>query len=326
MPEGLSRLREALADRYLVQNELGRGGMAVVYRAQDIKHDRPVALKVLRPSIAAVLPADRFLREIRVTARLQHPNILPLFDSGEASHQLYYVMPYFEGDNLKTVLSQEGNLGVQESVAITTALASALEHAHRIGIVHRDLKPENILFQERQPLIADFGVALAVQVVAGERITGTGVSVGTPQYMSPEQAAGEPDLDGRSDIYSLGCLLYEMLGGRPPHEGRTPQGTFARVVVEPPAPIASLRGNVPPHVEDALSRALEKDPINRFQSASDFASALKLPTAQFPVMLKREGRISGAVARLDTKYKKVMIRIVWIAVGALLGLTLGKLF
>ena len=219
MNDPLDRLKAALTDRYEIQEEIGAGGMATVYLAHDVKHDRKVALKVLRPELAAVIGAERFLQEIKVTANLQHPHILPLHDSGEADSFLYYVMPLVEGESLRERLHREKQLPVGDALEITKAVASALDYAHRHGVIHRDIKPENVLLHDGQALIADFGIALAVSQAGGTRLTETGLSVGTPHYMSPEQAMGDRELDARSDVYSLGAMLYEMLVGEPPFTG-----------------------------------------------------------------------------------------------------------
>ena len=221
MSDQLERLKTALADRYTIQEEVGAGGMATVYLAEDLKHHRQVALKILRPELAAILGAERFLKEIEVTANLQHPNILPLYDSGEADTFLYYVMPYIEGESLRDKLNREKQLGVEETVEIAKSVAAALQYAHERNVVHRDIKPENILLQSGQALVADFGIALAVSAAGGTRLTETGLSLGTPHYMSPEQATGDRELDTRSDVYSLGAVVYEMLTGDPPHTGNT---------------------------------------------------------------------------------------------------------
>ena len=275
MADTLASLTAALTDRYRIQREIGQGGMATVFLARDTKHDRPVALKVLRPELGAVLGVERFLSEIRVTANLQHPNVLPLFDSGEANGLLFYVMPFVDGESLRTRLTREKQLPIDEAVRITVALASALDYAHRNGIIHRDLKPENILMQAGQPVIADFGIALAVRNAGGNRVTQTGLSLGTPQYMSPEQATGDREIDARTDIYSLGAVTYEMLTGEPPHTGSTAQAVIARVLTEKPRGVRVSRPNVPPHVEQAIEQALEKLPADRWETAQQFADAVQ---------------------------------------------------
>src|SRR5574342_103638 len=226
----ISSLRSALAERYAIEREIGAGGMATVYLARDLRHDRLVALKLLNPELGAVLGVERFLAEIKVTANLQHPNLLPLFDSGEAEGLLFYVMPFVEGESLRARLDREKQLPIDEAIRIAVAVANALDYAHSHHVIHRDLKPENILLQAGQPVVADFGIALAVSNAGGTRVTQTGLSLGTPQYMSPEQAAGDRVIDGRSDIYSLGAILYEMLTGEPPHTGATVQAIIARVL------------------------------------------------------------------------------------------------
>jgi len=271
------RLAAALADRYRIERELGQGGMATVYLAEDLKHHRQVAIKVLKPELAAVLGADRFVQEITTTAQLQHPHILPLFDSGTADGFLYYVMPYVEGESLRDKLNRETQLGVDEAVKITREVADALDYAHRQGVVHRDVKPENILLHDGRPMVADFGIALAVSAAAGGRMTETGLSLGTPHYMSPEQATAEPDITGRSDVYSLASVLYEMLTGDPPHVGSSAQQIIMKIVTEEAAPVTKLRKSVPPNVAAAVSKALEKLPADRFRSAQAFAEALADP-------------------------------------------------
>lgn len=270
----VEQLNTALADRYRIDGEIGSGGMAIVYRAHDIRHDRSVALKVLNPELGALLGPTRFLAEIRVTANLQHPNLLPLFDSGEANGLLFYVMPYVEGESLRSRLTRERQLPIDEAVHIAASVAGALEYAHVHGVIHRDLKPENILMQAGQPMVADFGIALAVKKAGGERITHTGISIGTPQYMSPEQATGDRVIDGRSDIYSLAAVLYEMLTGDPPHTGNTLQSIVAKVLVEDVPSVRVTRPNVPEHIAHAISRGLEKLPADRWSSARAFGDAL----------------------------------------------------
>ena len=269
-----ARIAASIAGRYTIDREIGHGGMATVYLARDIKHSRPVALKILDPDLGAVLGVERFLAEIRVTANLQHPNLLPLFDSGEINGTLFYVMPYVEGESLRDRLSREKQLPISDAIHIATAVASALDYAHRHGIIHRDLKPENILLHEGQPLVADFGIALAVSNAGGARVTQTGISLGTPQYMSPEQATGDRAIDARTDVYALGAVLYEMLTGDPPHLGGTAQSIIAKVLTERPRPIRSARQSVPSHVDRSVLRALEKLPADRFATAQEFSAAL----------------------------------------------------
>ena len=275
--EAPSKLIAALADRYTIERELGSGGMATVYLAHDLKHDRKVALKVLRPELAAVIGAERFLAEIKTTAALQHPHILPLFDSGHADGFLFYVMPLIEGESLRDRLTREHQLPVDDAVRLAKEIASALDYAHRHGVIHRDIKPENILLHDGQAQVADFGIALAVSHAGGNRMTETGLSLGTPGYMSPEQATGERTLDARSDVYSLGCLLYEMLAGEPPHTGPTVQAVIAAVVTKDPIPLGERRKTVPLGVQIAVQKALAKLPADRFATAEAFAKALSEP-------------------------------------------------
>jgi Tol biopolymer transport system component/tRNA A-37 threonylcarbamoyl transferase component Bud32 len=270
-----NRLVIAMADRYLIERELGQGGMATVYLAQDLKHDRKVALKVLKPELAAVLGADRFVQEIKTTASLQHPHILPLFDSGTADGFLYYVMPFIEGETLRDRLNRETQLGVDEAVRITREVADALDYAHRRGVIHRDIKPENILLHDGRPMVADFGIALAVSAAAGGRMTETGLSLGTPHYMSPEQATADKEISGRSDIYSLASVLYEMLAGQPPHLGGSAQQIIMKIIAEPVDAVTRYRKAAPPNVAAALAKALEKLPADRFATAREFGDALQ---------------------------------------------------
>ncbi|HUF70525.1 MAG TPA: serine/threonine-protein kinase, partial [Longimicrobiales bacterium] len=242
----VDRLAAALADRYRIERELGAGGMATVYLAHDLKHDRRIALKVLKPELSAVIGAERFLAEIKTTANLQHPHILPLFDSGAADGFLFYVMPFIDGETLRAKLDRETQLGIDESVKIATSVADALDYAHRHGVIHRDIKPENILLPEGRPMVADFGIALAVSAAAGGRMTETGLSLGTPHYMSPEQATAEKEISARSDIYSLASVLYEMLAGEPPHMGNSAQQIIMKIITEPAQPVTKLRRSVPP--------------------------------------------------------------------------------
>jgi eukaryotic-like serine/threonine-protein kinase len=273
----LPRLTAALADRYRVERELGAGGMATVYLAHDLRHERDVAIKVLHPDLGAALGAERFLSEIKTTAKLQHPHILPLLDSGAADGLLYYVMPYVRGETLRARLERERQLPVDDAVRIASEVAGALHHAHQLGIVHRDIKPENILLQDGHALVADFGIALAVQQAGGQRMTQTGLSLGTPQYMSPEQAMGERTIDARSDIYALGAVLYELLCGEPPFAGASVQSIVAKVLTEKPVAPTALRDTIPWSVEQAVLRALAKLPADRFATAAAFADALRTP-------------------------------------------------
>jgi eukaryotic-like serine/threonine-protein kinase len=267
-------LSAALADRYRIERELGAGGMATVYLAQDLKHDRKVAIKVLRPELAAVIGAERFLSEIRTTANLQHPHILPLFDSGAADSFLFYVMPFIEGESLRDRLTREKQLPITDAVRIATEVASALDYAHRHNVIHRDIKPENVLLHDGRALVADFGIALAASKAGGTRMTETGMSLGTPAYMSPEQAMGEREITPRSDVYALGCVIYEMLVGEPPFTGPTAQAIVAKVMTTEPVSITSLRKSVPLAVDDAVAVALQKLPADRFATAAEFAAAL----------------------------------------------------
>jgi serine/threonine protein kinase/Tol biopolymer transport system component len=269
-----ARLAAALADRYRIERELGAGGMATVYLAEDLKHDRKVAVKVLRPELAAAIGAERFLAEIRTTANLQHPHILPLFDSGTADSFLFYVMPFVDGESLRDRLSRETQLPVNDAVRIASEVAGALDYAHRHGVIHRDIKPENILLHDGRALVADFGIALAASRAGGSRMTETGMSLGTPHYMSPEQAMGERKLTPRSDIFALGAVTYEMLAGDPPFSGTSAQAIVARMLAESPPPLRTPRPSVPPALEAAVMKALERVPADRFATAADFASAL----------------------------------------------------
>ena len=275
MTDALTALTAALSDRYKVERELGAGGMATVYLAQDLKHDRKVAIKVLRPELAAVIGAERFLAEIKTTANLQHPHILPLFDSGVAEGFLYYVMPVVEGESLRDRLEREKQLPIGDAVRIGTEVAGALDYAHRHGVIHRDIKPENILLHDGRALVADFGIALAASKAGSTRMTETGMSLGTPQYMSPEQAMGEREITARSDVYALGCVVYEMLCGEPPFSGPTAQAIVAKVLTEEPRPLLPRRHTIPPHVETAVLIALEKFPADRFATPAEFATALQ---------------------------------------------------
>jgi serine/threonine protein kinase len=275
MSDQLERLTAALADRYRIERELGAGGMATVYLAEDLKHNRKVAVKVLKPELAVAIGAERFLAEIKTTANLQHPHILALHDSGEVNGTVFYVMPYVEGESLRDRLDREKQLPIDDSLRIAGEVADALEYAHEHGVIHRDIKPENILLQRGHAVVADFGIALAAAKTGGARMTETGMSLGTPMYMSPEQAMGAREVDGRTDIYSLGCVLYEMLAGEPPFVGPTAQAIVAKVITEAPRSLTAQRHTVPAHVDYAVERALEKLPADRFASAGEFAEALR---------------------------------------------------
>jgi eukaryotic-like serine/threonine-protein kinase len=277
MTDTLTRLAAALADRYRIERELGQGGMATVYLAEDLRHKRKVALKVLKPELAAVLGAERFVQEITTTAALQHPHILPLFDSGTADGFLFYVMPFIDGETLRSKLDRETQLGVDEAVRIAANVADALDYAHRHGVIHRDIKPENILLHDGRPMVADFGIALAVSAAGGGRMTETGLSLGTPHYMSPEQATAEKEITARSDVYSLGSVLFEMLAGQPPHLGGSAQQIIMKIIAEPAPLVSTLRKSVPPNVAAAVAKSLEKLPADRFESAKAFADALANP-------------------------------------------------
>jgi Tol biopolymer transport system component len=290
----IERLKRALEGRYRIERQLGEGGMATVFLAEDVKHHRNVALKVLKPELAAVVGADRFLGEIETTANLQHPHILPLFDSGQADGFLFYVMPFIEGESLREWLGREQQLPVEDALAIAEKVAAALQYAHEQGVVHRDIKPANILMSRGEPLVADFGIALALSEAGGGRITETGLSLGTPHYMSPEQAAGERTLDKRSDVYALGCVVYEMLTGQPPFGGPSAQAVLARILTGEADRVTLHRRSVPPNVEAAVSHALERLPADRFASAAAFARALRDPS--YGAATRSAGAAAGVAA------------------------------
>ena len=318
MNDYLDRLTAALADRYRIERELGSGGMATVYLAEDIKHDRRVAVKVLRPELAAVIGADRFLTEIKTTANLQHSHILPLHDSGTIDGFLFYVMPYIDGESLRDRLSREHQLPVTESIRLATEVASALDYAHRHGVVHRDIKPENILLHDGSALVADFGISLAVST-AGSRMTETGMSLGTPHYMSPEQAMGEREITARSDVYALGCVTYEMLVGEPPFTGPTAQAIVARVMTEEPRGLTIQRKSIPPHVEAAVHTALSKLPADRFASAAEFAAALNDPTRVTTIAMHAASPLRNSGWRTTA-----IVGAVALLAGTILGMLLKR--
>jgi TolB-like protein/tRNA A-37 threonylcarbamoyl transferase component Bud32 len=273
--DALAHLRASLADRYTIERELGEGGMATVYLAEDLKHQRQVAIKVLRPELAAAIGADRFLREITTTANLRHPHILPLYDSGAAGDTLFYVMPFVDGESLRDRLSREKQLPLDDALQIAREVADALSYAHSRGVVHRDIKPENILLESGHAVVADFGIAKAISAAGGQTLTQTGMSVGTPLYMSPEQAAGDQEVDGRSDLYSLGCVLYEMLAGQPPFTGATAEILVRQHLVVDAPPVTNYRPAVPAAVAAALQRSLAKSPADRFNPVAQFSEALR---------------------------------------------------
>ena len=318
----IERLAAALSDRYRVVRELGTGGMAKVYLAHDIKHDRDVAIKVLHPDLGAALGSERFLSEIKTTARLQHPHIVPLLDSGDADGLLYYVMPVVTGETLRARLELEKQLPIPEAVRIAREIASALDYAHRQGVIHRDIKPENVLLHDGQALVADFGIALAVQTAGGQRMTQTGLSLGTPQYMSPEQAMGERNIDARTDVYALGAVAYEMLAGEPPFTGSSVQAIVAKLIAERPMPLSTLRDTVPQGVEDAVLTALAKLPADRFSTAAQFAEALaradQVPTT-------RAGTIAARTVARPTATQRARRGVPWALAAAGIGASIWLL-
>jgi serine/threonine-protein kinase len=315
------RVNSALEGRYRIERELGAGGMATVYLAHDLKHDRRVALKILKPELAAMLGGERFVQEIKVTANLQHPHILPLHDSGAADTFLYYVMPYVEGETLRDKLDREKQLPVDEAVRIAIAVGNALDYAHRREIIHRDIKPANILLQDGEPVVADFGIALAVNAAGGSRMTETGLSIGTPHYMSPEQASGDRELDGRSDVYALAAMLYEMLTGDPPFQGSTAQAVLARILTEKPTSITQVRDSTPYNVAMAVDRALSKLPADRFTSASQFVEALKRADATPPSGVQPAARADAG----KRNTRAAPLALIGVATAALaVGLGVGR--
>ena len=315
-----SRLQQALAERYTIQRELGRGGMATVYLAEDLKHRRLVAIKVLQPELASVLGPERFLREIEVASQLTHPHILPLYDSGATEGFLYYVMPYIEGESLRDRLQLEKQLPLEQAIAITRNVAAALSYSHSHGVIHRDIKPENILLASGEAIVADFGIAKAVSAAGGERLTETGLAMGTAAYMSPEQSFGERDLDARTDIYSLGCVLYEMLVGQPPYTGPTMQAIVARRMHDPIPSVRASRETVPFSIELAIQKALARTPADRFSTADEFASALTTDISEPPVRVPAGLGQDGSTARASGVPRRRTGLIAGILLIAILGL------
>ncbi len=300
MADLFTRLQAALADRYTIERELGRGGMATVYLAQDLKHHRKVAIKVLKPELAAALGPERFLQEIEIAAGLTHPHILPLYDSGEATGLLYYVMPYVEGETLRNRLDRAGQLPLAEAVQITREVADALSYAHSHDVVHRDIKPENILLEAGHAVVSDFGIARAITAAAGGKLTETGIAVGTPGYMSPEQAAARGRVDERSDIYSLGCVLYEMLAGEPPFTGPSAESIVRQHLAAAPPRVSAMRAAVPRAIEEAIVRALAKTPADRPATAAEFVEALAAPAPRVRDTGRRTSRLAAGAGLAAT--------------------------
>jgi eukaryotic-like serine/threonine-protein kinase len=325
MPDSLDRLKSAIADHYQIERELGHGAMATVYLAHDVKLHREVAIKVLLPELGFVLGPERFRREIELATKMSHPHILPIYDSGEAEGELYYVMPYIAGESLRARLQRERQLPLDEALRIAAEVASALDHSHRHGIIHRDIKPENILLEDGQALVADFGIARAVSAVGEGKLTSTGVSLGTPAYMSPEQGMADPNLDGRTDIYSLGCVLYEMLAGSPPFTGRTTQALIARHSLDAVPSLTTVRQTIPEEVEDVVMCALAKVPADRFSTAGEFADALNACRQGGTVSIRRTR--SGTRARVKKKKGGVIALAVTLGILAITGAAwAGKAF
>ncbi len=319
MLDSITRLNVALEGRYRIERELGEGGMATVYLADDIKHRRRVAIKVLRPELAAALGAERFLREIETTANLRHPNILPLYDSGDADGFLFYVMPYVEGESLGDRLARERQLPISDALTITREVAGALGYAHERGVVHRDIKPENILLDSGHAVVADFGVSRAVSAAGVERLTQTGLAIGTPMYMSPEQAAGEPEVDGRSDLYSLGCVLHEMLGGQPPFSGPTAAAVARQHLITEAPRVTDLRPSVPAEVASALARSLAKSPADRFDPVAQFVEALSTAEVATSQAVSQAPRRSRGRTALFASGAVALLAVAWLGGQALIG-------
>ena len=320
---GFEELKTALAEHYHLQSELGAGGMAVVYLARDLKHDRLVAIKVLRPDLSAALGADRFLREIQIAAKLSHPHILPLYDSGEAGEHLYYVMPYVEGESLRDLIEREQQLSLDEAVKIAREVAEALSLAHSYGVIHRDIKPENVMLSGGHAVVTDFGIARAVGVSGGDKLTQSGTTLGTPAYMSPEQAAGDPNLDGRTDVYSLGCVLYEMLVGQIPFTGPTAQAIIARHTMDHITPPHIMRETVSEELEDVIVCAMSKAPADRFKTAGEMAEALSAIETGAPTSVRKTSVARRVTTgEIPTKKRSPLIPAlvgVAVVIGAFLG-------
>jgi eukaryotic-like serine/threonine-protein kinase len=317
-----SALADALRHRYTLERELGRGGMATVYLARDLRHNRSIAVKVLHPELAASLGSERFLREIQIAGQLSHSNILPLHDSGEADGLLYYVMPYVEGNSLRQRLAREKQLSLEDALRITGDVADALAFAHARGVIHRDIKPENILLQGDRALVSDFGIARAIGEAGGDRLTETGLAVGTPAYMSTEQASGAKDLDARTDIYSLGCVLYEMLAGTPPYTGATAQAILARKAVDPVPSLRVVRETIPPAVERVVTRALAKVPADRFATATQFKEALAQARTDDTVLTRRTP--PGGAARARPRLRWLVAAALLVAIGVAAALARAR--
>jgi serine/threonine-protein kinase len=313
MPDLLERLRSALTDRYAVALEIGRGGMATVFLADDLKHDRRVAIKVLHPELAASVGAERFLQEIKTVAGLTHPHVLPLHDSGETDGLLYFVMPYVEGESLRQRLERDKQLPIEEAISIAQEVAGALDHAHRHEVIHRDIKPANILLEEGHAVVTDFGVARAINEAGGEKVTATGMAVGTPAYMSPEQASGE-EVEARSDLYALGCVLYEMLAGEPPLVGTTPQSTAAKRLTDRPTPLPALRDTVSPELGQVVEKVLSRTPADRYATAPEFAEALSsISPGVVGTSLSRSARRSARVGLITAVVLGAAAVAIWFA-------------